>query len=364
MYASPQGEEVPPYPQEAILIGAMSQMSASRALCTSPGLAQFAVEAAHAWPHASVACTYFDLFRASLALKHWPVLPTNVRIECSIDLADEEVDLVALPLSASGEAELTRELIQVGHERLRLGGKLYATTNNPDDTWLRDQLGNIFRKLNHQVFPSGVMYVGTKTERLKRVRSFSCEFAFRDCGRLIHAFSRPGVFSHRRVDAGTRHLMNAMQIGPNARVLDIGCGAGVVSLAAALRAEGVTVHAVDSNARAIQCTQRGAELNDLDNLTTELSAAGRYSGTRTYDMALANPPYYAGFRIAKHFLAAGREALRPGGRILLVTKRPDWYQQNMPAWYENVTLSERKGYYVVEGACPDDGASVDMVDTL
>ena len=81
--------------------------------------------------------------------------------------------------------------------------------------------------------------------------------------------------------------------------------------------------------------------------TPELSAG-------SYDLALANPPYYSSFRIASHFLMAGREALRPGGKILIVTKRPDWYQLHMPAWYEELSIRQRKNYYLVQGRRPGD----------
>jgi 16S rRNA (guanine1207-N2)-methyltransferase len=343
-----------PYPQEALLVDAISELSGDRVLCTSPGVAQFAGVAAQAWPHAIVSCTYLDIYRATLASNYWHDCPRNLLINCAADLPNEQVDLVAFPLSAGGEAELTRELIQVGHQRLCPNGKMYATTDNREDTWLRDQLAKVFRKLERYPSASGVLYVGTKTEPLKRIRNFACEFAFRDHGRLIRAFSRPGVFSHRSVDAGTRKLLNEMHVDAGARILDIGCGAGVVALAAACRADGVTVHAVDSNRRAVQCTQLGAELNGFTNLTTELNASGGFTGAGTYDLALANPPYYSSFRIARHFLVAGRDALRPGGKILVVTKRPDWYQQNMSEWFEDLTVSERKSYYVIEGLRPTD----------
>jgi 23S rRNA (guanine1835-N2)-methyltransferase len=346
--------EKAPYPQEALLIDAVCEMSGERIVCTSAGVAQFAEAAARALPNAQVRCIYLDLYRAELALNERRELPANLRIECAADLPDEEVDIVAFPFAAAGDAELTWELIQAGHHRLRMGGRLYASTDNRRDTWLRDQLGKVFRKLERLPSRPGVLYVGTKTEQLKKVKDFGCEFAFRDCGRLIQAYSRPGVFSHRRVDVGARHLMNEMQIERSARVLDIGCGSGSVALAAAFRAEGVQVHAVDSYARAIECMRRGAELNGLTNVTTELNAAGGYSGG-PYDLVLTNPPYYASFRIAQHFLVEGRIALRPGGLILVVTKQPEWYLENMPKWYADVTAQERKGYHVVHGSRPAGG---------
>lgn len=337
-----------PYPQEALLIDAVSEMSGDRVICTSAGLAQFAKAVARALPSASVRCIYLDLYRAELARHHWREPPGNLQIECAADLPDGDADAVAFPFSAGGDAELTWELIQAGHHRLRIGGRLYASTDNRRDTWLHDQMSKVFRRLERRPSRAGVLYVGTKTEPLKKVKEFGCEFAFRDAGRLIRAYSRPGVFSHRRVDVGARHLMNEMHIAPGARVLDIGCGAGTVALSAAFRADGVTVHAVDSCARAVECTLRGAELNERTNVTTELNSAGGYAGG-PYDLVLTNPPYYASFRIARHFLVAGREALRAGGRILVVTKRPDWFQANMPEWYQDVTVAERKGYHVISG---------------
>jgi 16S rRNA G1207 methylase RsmC len=191
-----------------------------------------------------------------------------------------------------------------------------------------------------------------KTEPLKKRKDYSCEFAFRDRGRLIRAVSRPGVFSHRHIDPGARRLIDAMEIVDGMRVLDLGCGAGTVALAAACRRDGVRVYAVDSNARAVECALRGAELNGLTNLTAELNANGGYAGAGEYDLVLANPPYYSGFRIARHFLTAGWESLHAGGRILVVTKHPAWYEENMSAWFEGVTMIERKGYFLFQGERP------------
>jgi 16S rRNA G1207 methylase RsmC len=350
--ADERSKGVAPYPQESLLAGAVAEMSGERILCTSPGLAQFAVAAARALPQAIISCTYLDAYRAQLAIDHWRDPPPNLRIECAADLPAGEADCVALPLSSSGEAELVRDQLQAAHLRLNVGGKLYATTDRADDVWLGEQIGKLFADVARRQFSAGALYVATKTEPLKKTKDYACEFAFRDRGRLIRAFSRPGVFSHRRIDTGARRLIDAIEIQPGDRVLDIGCGAGTVALAAACRSECVEVHAVDSNFRAIECTARGAQLNALTNLTTELNADGNYAGAGSYNLALANPPYYSGFRIARHFLTASRHALRPGGRILVVTKHPAWYEENMPLWFHDVTATELKGYHLFQGERP------------
>src|SRR5262249_30680071 len=119
-----------PYPEEALLVDATVEMSGDRILCTSAGLAQFAGGAACSMPHAIVSCCYLDQYRANLARDYWRKVLPNLQIVCASDLPENEADVVAVPFSASGDAELTRDFIQAGHLRLRLGGKMYASTDN------------------------------------------------------------------------------------------------------------------------------------------------------------------------------------------------------------------------------------------
>ncbi len=341
--------ERPPYPSEALLLKVVGEVAGETIVCTSPGLAQFAAAVAEQLPKARVYGFYLDQYRAQLAANHWQNKWPNLRIVCAADICETEVDLVAFPFSVSGDAELTRDFIQSGYQALKMGGRFFASIDNHKDLWLGEQLQRLFRYVERRDFPTGVVYVGNKAGPLRKIKNYACEFAFRDQGRLIRAYSRPGVFSHRRIDPGARHLINAMQIENGMRVLDLGCGSGVVALAAAFRSKAAFVHGVDSNARAVNCTQQGAALNELQNVTTELNSLGNVQDSGDYDLVLANPPYYASFRIAQHFCEVGRAALRRGGQILIVTKFPEWYQHNLPNWFNSVLASECKGYFVFAG---------------
>jgi 16S rRNA G1207 methylase RsmC len=122
-----------------------------------------------------------------------------------------------------------------------------------------------------------------------------------------------------------------------------------VAMGIAARDSSVQVLAVDSNARAVECTQVGAELNGLTTITAELNASGEYANAGTFDLALANPPYFADYEIAQRFVDAARRSLKPGGELLIVTKTPNWYEDYLAAEWYDVQVTPSKRYFVVGG---------------
>lgn len=332
---------------ERLLMGAVGDEPASSVLCTSVGRGQLAAELANRWPKAHVTCHFLDAYLADRAETRLEESDSRVSVVCSSDFPEMEADLVALPCRSQGDGELTRERLQAGYQRLRMGGRLVVATDNPRDTWLGEQMKRLFRQIHRLPNRLGVVYSGKKSEELRKVKVYSCEFVFRDGPRLIRVFSRPGVFSHRHLDLGARALIESLEVHNGARVLDLGCGTGVVSLAAAQRAEGVTVLAMDANPRAVECTLRSAELNGLTNISAILNADALFDSPETFDLVVANPPYYSHFRIGEIFVRGAERALRNGGLLRLVTKRPDQYMSLVQKGFRDATISEVRGYSIV-----------------
>jgi 16S rRNA (guanine1207-N2)-methyltransferase len=125
-----------------------------------------------------------------------------------------------------------------------------------------------------------------------------------------------------------------------------------VSLALAARDSTIAVHAIDANARAVECTQAGAALNSLFNVTAELVSADDFRDVGRFDLALANPPYFADFDIAQRFLGAAHRSLRSGGRVLVVAKRPEWYEHAMPTAWDCVESRPSGQYSIVTAIKP------------
>lgn len=347
---------LPPRVAESHALEVARTLPGRRILCTTAGRGQAAHALAAERPEATAVCWFLDRHLHDLAVASWDSPPPGLTPACTADMPPGPFDLAVLPLSKDGEAELTREILQQALLNLAIGGRLVAAIDHPRDTWLRGQLAETGETVRvrpaSETKPRSIAYIVEKTRELTKVRDFSCRVVFRDRDRLLTAVTRPGVFAHRRIDPGARHLLNAVDVAPDTHVLDIGCGSGCVAIGLAARHPTVRVHAIDSSARAVECTRRGAEINGLANVTVALEAAGEVPDPGTYDLVLANPPYYSDFRIAERFVESAWRALAPGGTLLVVTKQPSWYLERLPLTWQDVAREEVKTYHLIEAVRP------------
>ncbi len=103
----------------------------------------------------------------------------------------------------------------------------------------------------------------------------------------------PGVFSAGELDEGTRLLLE--QLPPLAgRVLDLGCGAGVIGAVLKLRQPELQLELCDINALALESARRTLHHNGL---TARVFASDIYSDvTPGLAHIVTNPPFHAGLK--------------------------------------------------------------------
>ena len=65
-----------------------------------------------------------------------------------------------------------------------------------------------------------------------------------------------------------------------------------------------------------------------------------------FDLILSNPPYQSDFSVAKRFIEKGFNRLKVGGKMMMVTKRLDWYRNRLRAVFGGVRVEQVDGYFV------------------
>jgi 16S rRNA (guanine1207-N2)-methyltransferase len=134
--------------------------------------------------------------------------------------------------------------------------------------------------------------------------------------------TQTGVFSYRALDAGTRLLIEAMHVSPTARVLEIGCGYGVIGIVAAKLAERGHVTMVDPDVRATRLSQLNLEQNGVTNAEVVLGDGVLDLPPKAkYDVVVTNPPTHSGREVLDEIVAGSYKVLRPRGALYLVINR-------------------------------------------
>jgi 16S rRNA (guanine1207-N2)-methyltransferase len=139
-------------------------------------------------------------------------------------------------------------------------------------------------------------------------------------GHDIEVWTSTGVFSHERVDLGTRVLLREAPDPPaTGDLLDLGCGWGPLALAMALDSPGATVWAVDVNTRALALSRDNAAALGLSGvkavLPEEVPADVEFAGI------WSNPPIRVGKEALHSLLLQWLPRLAPGGVAHLVVQR-------------------------------------------
>ncbi len=154
------------------------------------------------------------------------------------------------------------------------------------------------------------------------------------------------LFSPRAIDLGTLSMLSVVEFGENEKVLDLGCGYGVVGILAAKIVGEENVVMLDIDEEAVKLAQKNALLNGVPGVKTIQSDGFTNLDEKDFTLILCNPPYHTDFSVAKVFIKKGFNRLCIGGRMYMVTKRKKWYKNKLIAIFGGVQILEINGYYV------------------
>ena len=174
------------------------------------------------------------------------------------------------------------------------------------------------------------------------------KFYFKD--REYNLISDNGVFSKDKFDYGTRVLLESINIDNlNGRVLDLGCGIGVVGIILGTLNKNINIDMIDINERAIELSKENLILNNINN---KVFVSNVYDEVDSkYNFIITNPPIRAGKDVIRRFLLGSYNYLVDNG-ILYFVMRKDHGVKSMIKELEdkfNIKIINRdKGFYVLK----------------
>ena len=148
--------------------------------------------------------------------------------------------------------------------------------------------------------------------------------------------AEPGVFAGINLDIGTRALVDVLDQTPAeaARIIDFGCGTGVLAASIARLRPEARVIATDQSAVAVESARATMEANDLSDRVTVVRDDGvSEQPDASADLILFNPPFHSGSAVhadtSLRLFADAARVLAPGGELWIVANRHLGYKAHL-----------------------------------
>lgn len=135
--------------------------------------------------------------------------------------------------------------------------------------------------------------------------------------------SLPGVFSQKNLDAGSDLLLNILEEQSSlikGRVLDIGCGSGVLSAFVAKLNPAIELISSDVSSTALLSTERTLHANGINAQVIASDVFSHIEGR--FDLILSNPPFHDGketdYSAVDGLIKQSKSHLKLNGKLCIV----------------------------------------------
>jgi 16S rRNA (guanine1207-N2)-methyltransferase len=171
-------------------------------------------------------------------------------------------------------------------------------------------------------------------------------------GEKVIINSGSGLFSLKKPDFGTELLIkNAKILDDDSKVLDLGCGYGIIGIALKKHYPSLDVTLIDVNDRAVYLSKKNCDENDTECLVIKSDIFSNPKlADKQFDVILTNPPFSAGKKVCLEFIKQSFEHLNKNGLLELVAphnKGGESLKKIMLEFFGNVDeLAKKRGYRV------------------
>ncbi|HHX37259.1 MAG TPA: class I SAM-dependent methyltransferase [Clostridiaceae bacterium] len=195
-------------------------------------------------------------------------------------------------------------------------------------------------------------YFDQQPEVESDVRSFYFDME----GRTFDFLTDRGVFSKDGLDVGSELLLRTAiadmrEDEPGERLLDLGCGYGVLGLVLKRVFPRFDLTMVDINERALDLSRQNAERNKVRYATILTSDGFSGLADEMYDVIVTNPPIRAGKSTVYRFFDEAKDHLRPGGRLYVVIGKKQGApsaERHLQAVYGQCRrIAREKGFWIL-----------------
>lgn len=158
-----------------------------------------------------------------------------------------------------------------------------------------------------------------------------------------------GIFSYRKVDKGTKLLIEKAVINDGDIVLDLGCGYGAIGITLAKAIPSIKVYMVDINKLAVNLARKNAELNGVADRVYVLHG-DLYEPVESmkFNVIVSNPPIAVGFKLLKKLIDEAPQHLIKNGSLQIVVRKGEKIAKDfMNNAFGNVKVLTRKSGYTI-----------------
>lgn len=165
--------------------------------------------------------------------------------------------------------------------------------------------------------------------------------------------SASGIFSATEIDSASKLLIEKAEIPTHSRILDLGCGYGMLGIVAAKSCPTCYVILTDINKRAVKLAKENILLNRVGNAEARQGDIYESVQDGKFDVILLNPPMAAGRDIVLRMITNAPKYLNKYGSLQIVANRNKGgkvlFDEMKKLFSEVKVLAKSGGFWVVKG---------------